>query len=62
MENVLEEFISICAMTEKQINKFDKKKLFNLKDEETQKFKKNVHKCENLWASIKHIEVYVTAS
>ena len=48
MENVLEEFISICAMTEKQINKFDKKKLFNLKDEETQKFKKNVHKCENL--------------
>ena len=48
MENVLEEFISIFVMTEKQINKFNKKELFNLKDEETQKFKKNIHKCENL--------------
>ena len=41
MENVLDELLSVFAMTEKQINKFDQKKLFNLKDEEKQRFKKN---------------------
>ena len=61
MENVLDELLSVFAMTEKQINKFDQKKLFNLKDEEKQRFKKNIHKFGNLWANIKHIKVYVTA-
>jgi len=48
MENVLDELLSVFAMTEKQINKFDQKKLFNLKDEEKQRFKKNIHKFGNL--------------
>ena len=61
MENVLDELLSVFAMTEKQINKFDQKKLFKLRDEEKQRFKKNIHKFGNLWANIKHIEVYVTA-
>lgn len=48
MENVLDELLSVFAMTEKQINKFDQKKLFKLRDEEKQRFKKNIHKFGNL--------------
>lgn len=48
MENVLDELLSVFAMTEKQINKFDHKKLFKLRDEEKQRFKKNIHKFGNL--------------
>ena len=48
MENVLDGLISIFEMTEKQINKLDQRKLFNLKDKEKQRFKKNKQKLGNL--------------
>ena len=48
MKNVLDGLISIFEMTEKQINKLDQRKLFNLKDKEKQRFKKNKQKLGNL--------------
>lgn len=48
MENVLDGLICIFEMTEKQINKLDQRKLFNLKDKEKQRFKKNKQKLGNL--------------
>ena len=49
MENVLDELLSVFAMTEKQINKFDHKKLFKLrKNKDLRKIYISLETCEQI--------------